>query len=161
MVRKLAAVGAIVALAAFAVATIGPSAGASEGTGDVTRWVRVNSFTTEEEFIDLGPQGFSLGDEIVFSARLMRFGKQVGNLGVVCTVTSTRLEAVQCLASATFVQWFQGGGQITVQGLLLGEPSNFTLAITGGTGGFVGAEGQVHVSQVTDTLEVLTFELHG
>jgi hypothetical protein len=64
------------------------------------------------------------------------------------------------VATASFLRWFHGGGQITVQGLLTGEPERFTLAISGGTGGFVGAEGQVHVRQVTDALEVLTFELH-
>ncbi len=90
----------------------------------------------------------------------MKSGERVGNVGVVCTVTSTRTETTQCVATATFQRSFHGGGQITVQGLLTGEPENFTLAVTGGTGSFVGAEGQVHVRQVTATLEVLTFELH-
>jgi hypothetical protein len=160
MVRKLTIVGAFIALAALAVATLGPVAGAADTSDDLTRWIQVNSFTTEERFVDLPPQGFSLGDEFVFSARMMKFGKHVGDLGVVCTVTSTRTEAVQCVATASFVRWFHGGGQITVQGLLIGEPESFRLAVTGGTGGFVGAEGQVHVRQVSETLEVLTFELH-
>jgi hypothetical protein len=159
MIRKVSAAGALVALVALAVATLGHTAGAAGGD-DATRWIRVNSFTTEEQFVDLPPQNFSLGDEFVFSARLMKFGKHVGNLGVVCTVTSVRTETSQCVATASFLRSFHGGGQITVQGLLTGEPENFTLAITGGTGSFVAAEGQVHVRQVTDTLEVLTFELH-
>jgi hypothetical protein len=159
MIRKVSAAGALVALVALAVATLGHTAGAAGGD-DTTRWIRVNSFTTEEQFVDLPPQGFSLGDEFVFSARLMKFGKHVGNVGVVCTLTSVRTETSQCVATASFLRSFHGGGQIAVQGLLTGEPENFTLAITGGTGSFVGAEGQVHVRQVTDTLEVLTFELH-
>lgn len=160
MVRKLSVVGALCAVVALAVAALVPAAGAVDTSDDTTRWIRVNSFTTEEQFVDLAPRGFSLGDEFVFSARLMKNGKQVGSLGVVCTVTSTRTETVQCIATATFLRWFHGGGQITVQGLLVGEPERFTLAITGGTGSFVGAEGQVHVRQVSETLEVVTFELH-
>lgn len=159
MNRKRSAVGALVALVALAVATAGPSAGAADGD-DATRWIQVNSFTAEEHFVDLPPRDVSLGDGFVFSARLMKFGKQVGHLGVECTVTSVRTETLQCVATASFQRWFHGGGQITVQGLLTGEPERFTLAVTGGTGSFVGTGGQVHVRQVTDTLEVLTFELH-
>ena len=158
MLRKLSVLAGVVAIAAFALATLVPSAGAS---GDATRWLRVSSFTTEESFVDVGPPNESLGDQIVFATRLMRFGKQVGNLGVVCTITSLRTQAVQCSATARFFNWFQGGGEISVQGLLLGEPSTFTLPVTGGSGGFVGASGQVHVQQVNPSLEVLTFELRG
>ena len=156
MLRKLSVLACVVAIAAFALATLVPSAGASG-----TRWLRVSSYTTEESFVDVGPPNESLGDQIVFATRLMRFGKQVGNLGVVCTITSLRTQAVQCNATARFFNWFQGGGEISVQGLLLGEPNTFTLPVTGGSGGFVGASGQVHVQQVNPSLEVLTFELHG
>ena len=160
MVRKMSVVGALIALVALAVATLGPAAGAAEESDDTTRWIQVNSFTAQEQFVDLPPHGFTLGDEFVFSSTLMKFGKQVGTAGVVCTVTSTRTETVQCIGTTTFVSWFHGGGQITVQGLLIGEPERFTVAVTGGTGSFVGAEGQLHVRQVSNTLEVLTFELH-
>jgi hypothetical protein len=161
VVRKISVVGGLVALVALAVATLGPAAGAADETDGSTRWIRVNSFTTEEQFVDLPPQKeVSLGDEFVFSARLMKAGELVGNLGVVCTVTSTRTETVQCVATAMFQPSFHGGGQITFQGLLTGEPEDFTLAVTGGTESFVGVEGQVHVHQVTETLERLTFELH-
>ena len=157
MIRKLSVLGAMIAIAAFALATLVPSAGAAD---DGTTWIRVNSFTIEERFIDVAPANESLGDQIVFSTNLMRSGTRVGNINVVCTITSLRNETVQCHATANFVQWFHGGGQITVQGTLSGEPEHFTLAVTGGTHGFVGAEGQVHVQQINDGLEVLTFELH-
>lgn len=155
MVRKLSVLGSIVAIAAFGLATLVPSAGA---TGDTTR-IRVNSFTIEEHFVDVPPANESLGDQIVFSTNLKKSGQRVGNVHVVCTITALRSGTVQCLATASFVQSFHGGGQITVQGVLSGEPTDFTLAITGGTGSFVGAEGEVHVHQVSPGLEVLTFEL--
>ena len=156
MLKKVSMIGGVAAIAVFVVATLMPSAGASD---DGTTFIRVNSFTTEETFIDVGPPNESLGDQIVFATNLMRFGKRVGNLGVVCTITSVRTETVQCVGTANFVRWFHGGGQIAVQGLLSGEPTDFTLPITGGSGAFVEADGQVHVHQVNDGLEVLTFEL--
>lgn len=156
MFRKLSVIAAIIAVAAFAIATLMPSAGAA---GDGTTWIRVNSFLAEERFVDEAPAGESLGDQLVFSSRLMRFGKQVGDLGVVCTITSVRTETFQCVATARFVHWFHGGGQIAVQGLVSGEPTKFALPVTGGSGAFIEADGQVHVNQVSDTLEVLTFEL--
>jgi allene oxide cyclase-like protein len=46
-------------------------------------------------------------------------------------------------------------GQITAQGLIepTGEfPERFVLAVTGGTGAYEGASGEVHVIQRTETL---------
>ena len=48
-------------------------------------------------------------------------------------------------------------GQITIQGLLAGEPEVFAFPITGGTGVFEGAEGTLVVREVSDTEEMLTF----
>jgi Allene oxide cyclase len=156
MVRKLLVLGSVMAIGAVGVATLLPSAGAADNGA---RWIRVKSVAVEEQFVDVPPANESLGDQIVFSSRLRRSGKRVGDVSVVCTITALRTETVQCVATASFASWFHGGGQITVQGLLFGEPERFTLPITGGSGAFVGAEGQVHVRQVNPTLEILTFEL--
>jgi hypothetical protein len=151
MGKWLGAFGAAIALLALAVSAVTPALGSS---GDERERIRVNSITTEEEFLDLGAEGFSLGDEIVFSTNLRKGGEQVGRLGVVCTFTSVENEEAECVATA----WFRGG-QIAVQGLIAGEPQSFVLPITGGSGKYEGAEGEVHVRQVSDTEEVLTFRL--
>jgi hypothetical protein len=156
MVRKLLVLGSVVAIAAFGLATLLPSAGAAD---DGTRRIRVKSVTIEEQFVDVPPANASLGDQFVFSSRLRKSGERVGDASVVCTLTALRTETVQCVATARFARSFHGGGQITVQGLLFGEPERFSLPITGGSGAFIGADGQVHVRQVNPTLEVLTFEL--
>lgn len=156
MMRKLLALGSVAAIAAFALATLLPSAGAAD---DGTRWIRVKSVTVEEQFVDVPPANESLGDQIVFSSRLRKSGERVGDGSVVCTITALRSETVQCVATVQFARWFHGGGQITVQGLLVGSPTNFTVPITGGSGAFIGAEGELHVRQASPSLEVLTFEL--
>jgi len=117
--------------------------------------IRVLSTNTEESFLDLGDSGTSLGDEFVFTSHLTRHGASVGHTGVVCTVTSAAREETQCVGTA----WFDKAGQITIQGLLAGEPEVFSFAITGGTGAFEGADGTLVVKELSDTEELLTFFL--
>jgi hypothetical protein len=114
----------------------------------------VVEITTEQEFLDLGAEGFSLGDEFVFSAKLLKGGDQVGHSGVVCTLTSLEREESQCQATA----WFQDG-QITAQGLVAGEPETIVLPITGGSGKYEGAEGEAHGRRLSGTKEIITFHL--
>jgi hypothetical protein len=154
MGKRLGVLGAAIALVALAVGVVSPALGSS-GDDDKERTIRVVAITTEEEFLDLGDEGFSLGDQGVFAEKLLESGKQVGHSGGVCTVTSLERGEVHCVVTA----WFRGG-QITVQGLLgTEEPGTFVFPITGGSGKYQGAEGQVHVRDVSDTKSILTFHL--
>jgi allene oxide cyclase-like protein len=129
---------AIVAGASLSVA----SAGETE--------LRFRAKTTEQEFVDLGEKGESLGDQFIFHDVLRQGGERVGHDGGVCTLTSLDLSQSQCVVTA----WL-ADGQITAQGLIepTGEfPERFVFAITGGTGAYEGASGEVHVIQKTETL---------
>jgi hypothetical protein len=117
-------------------------------------------FTEFDPNIDVGAAGFSLGDEVVFSGNLLQAGKQVGRIGVVCTFVSManpdRVEA-QCPTTSILP-----GGQITTQGTIVNRSLNFTLPITGGSGRYQGAGGQVvsrDVSTPTQPQVELTFHL--
>jgi hypothetical protein len=150
--RRLGALGAGIAVVALAVGTIAPAIGSSGGKGRTV--FRVVSTITEDAFLDLGPQGPSLGDKFVFASRLARHGKAVGRAGVECTFTSVARNEVQCIGTFRF-----GNGQITGQTLLRGEPGRFAVAVTGGTGRYSGVSGEIHVRQVPPRREVLTFHL--
>jgi hypothetical protein len=152
--KRLGVLGAAIALTALAVGVVSPALGSSSDDDDGKQVIRVVGITTEEEFLDFGAEDFSLGDEFVFSADLRKGGKEVGTFGAVCTITSLERQQAQCVATASFTD-----GQITVQGLLTGEPETFVLPVTGGSGEFKGADGEVHVRQVSDTREILTFRL--
>jgi hypothetical protein len=154
MGKRLGVLCAAIALTALAVGVVSPALGSSSDDDDGKQVIRVVSITTEEEFLDLGAEDFSLGDEFVFSAKLLKGGKEVGHTGVVCTITSLEREEAQCVGTA----WFSDG-QITVQGLIAGEPETFVLPVTGGSGKYEGADGEVHVREVSDTREILTFRL--
>jgi hypothetical protein len=156
MGKRLVVVGAAIALTALAVGVVAPAFGSSGDDDNGKRVIRVVSVNTEEDFLDLGAQGFSLGDEFVFTSSLRKSGEEVGHTGVVCTTTSVEREEVQCVATASF-----SDGQITVQGLLAGEPETFVLPVTGGSGAYEGADGELQVREVSDTREILRFRLEG
>ena len=160
MTRKLR-FGAV-AVILFALLGTGASAsGSGDRDDDGIKIVRVTEITVQQADIDLGESGDSLGDQFIFSGDLFKHGKKVGIDGGVCTIV--RLEPMvsataQCVATAELPK-----GQITVQGLLTfteeteGEPS--FLAITGGTGKYREAQGQLKIDQASETEAQLTFKI--
>jgi hypothetical protein len=156
MLKRVGVMGAVVGIAALTAGSVAPATGqgSADRHGDDRDKVRVLSTNTEEAFVDVGEPDFSLGDSFVFTSDLTKHGKKVGHTGVVCTVTSTAREESQCVGTASLRR-----GQITIQGLLAGEPEVFEFAITGGTGAYEGAEGTLVVRELSDTQELLTFYL--
>jgi Allene oxide cyclase barrel like domain len=167
--KRLGILGASIAVVALVVGAAIPALGsarqgaASTASGDTDnrQTIRVTAVFTEfDPNIDVGAEGFSLGDEVVFSGNLLRNGEQVGRIGVICTFVSTanqeRVEA-QCPTTSILP-----GGQITTQGTIVNRSLNFTLPITGGSGRYQGAGGQVvsrDVSTPTQPQVELTFQL--
>jgi hypothetical protein len=169
MGRRLGILGAGIAVMALVVAAAIPAVGASrQGAGstasgdtDKRQTIRVLAVFTEfDANIDVGAAGFSLGDEVVFSGNLLRNGEQVGRVGVVCTFVSTaNLERVEAQCPTTSIL---PGGQITTQGTIVNRSLNFTLPVTGGSGRYQGAGGQVvsrDLSTPTQPQVELTFHL--
>ena len=158
---------AIAGLAAIAVAAAGAglaSATASSGDDGNGRTFTVFSKTVQFAAIDLGDPGPSLGDQAVFSDDLFtdRGGSNVGSDGGVCTTVrqdkSARTDTVQCLVTFSFE-----GGQIATQALLTLDNGNFTGSqtgpVTGGSGEFRGAAGEVTVKFFSNDEADITFDL--
>jgi hypothetical protein len=80
MGKRLAVIVAAAAMGALAVSMVVGPAGAQD---DERRTIRVTAVTIEENILDAGEQGFSLGDQFIFSANLWRHGERVGRAGVV------------------------------------------------------------------------------
>jgi hypothetical protein len=133
MGKRLSLLGAAVALVALAVAVVGPAWGSSADEGK-ERTFRLVAVGTEQNFLDLGAAGNSLGDQIVFTTQLLKGDTQVGHQGGFCTVTSVQRNEAQCVATYSLP-----GGQITGQALIvLGDPAPYAVAITGGSGKYIG-----------------------
>jgi hypothetical protein len=168
MRKRLGILGVGIAAAALVIGVVSPALGSSShrsaptssGQGGQQQTIRVRAVFKEFANIDLGTPGLSLGDEVVFSGNLLQHGRKVGRVGLVCTFVSTRnakrVEA-QCPGTATLP-----GGQITVQGVIVNRSLNFTLPITGGSGRYDEAQGQLvgrDVSTPTQPQVELTFHL--
>jgi hypothetical protein len=145
----------VLAIVAIGMLTFGSTAATASGKHRHT--LRLLATENQSEFLDLGTPGPSLGDELIISETLSRRGNEVGQSGIVCTVTEVTppydVLTLHCVATLSLQR-----GQITLQGLIevQGEDDSgpFTVAITGGTGAFFGAGGEARIRNVSDTMSV-------
>jgi hypothetical protein len=142
------------------------SGGSSDGNGGQT----IKLFTVLQKptaDIDLGDEGFSLGDQQVFSDDVFakKGGAKLGFDAGVCTIVrvtdpKTFAGTAQCVVTVSLAE-----GQIAAQGLVtfVGDelPAPFDIAITGGTGAYKDAGGQVTVEELNATDTNLTLQLSG
>jgi hypothetical protein len=113
----------------------------------------------QETSIDLGKKGFSQGDQEIVALSLFRDGKRVGEAGNLCQfVRVTKASATDlCQVDMSLPQ-----GQLTAHGLVRSTPAGpgtFYLAITGGTGAYQSAHGQVKVTATTTSKVPITLYL--
>lgn len=94
------------------------------------------------------------GDEFIFSANLKRHGKKVGDLNAKCTLVLHN----KLICEGVFRL---PGGTLTAQTLLPSQDSNAPnhIAITGGTGSYRGATGEVVSTSVNDNVSRDVFHL--
>jgi hypothetical protein len=152
----------------LAAATV-PLASATGGSdGDDAQVMTLTTKTAQSADLDLGAKGFSVGDSSVFSDDVYENGEKVGTSGGECTVariepegaTETTAESVtvQCVVTLSLPD-----GQIAVQGLVTftNAPAQapFTVAITGGTGAYRTAHGEVKVRELNPDEDELTVKL--
>ena len=164
--RKYGISAVVIAVLAYggAASANGHSSRFSGKKGHVTV-VKVFAPTVQLKLIDLGDPGFSLGDESVFSDNLLtrKNGSMVGFDGGVCTVARVANAAAATGTLQCLVTFSLNGGQIATQGLNQLTNGQFTgtqtAAITGGTGRFRGAKGQVVVEFLSSTEANVTFLL--
>ncbi|MEV0693107.1 dirigent protein [Streptomyces sp. NPDC050388] len=132
----------------------------ADSSSEKSRTIRVEARLQAGEELDLGATGRSVGDQFVFSGNLVstegpeeRF---VGRFGGFCAITDLEHNAGQCSSTAVLPE-----GQITVQGEQAGipVPSPVVDAITGGTGEFRKARGQVTQRVLSPAIWQLTFEV--
>jgi hypothetical protein len=111
--------------------------------------------------IDLGDPGFSIGDQQIITMDVFAGPKRVGESHVVCT--QVRADA----ATHAFIAQCENlthlpNGDIAASGLVTSaqeETTPFIQAITGGTGAFKQAHGQLTVDEAGPQPATLTFDL--
>lgn len=159
-------VGLLLAVASVAVAAASSSSSNGQSGSDDDGRTTVLHLVGREvasTFLDLGDPDFNQGDQFVFTNDLFRSGTKIGEDGGWCVVT--RLTAAgaatfKCVGSNDLP-----GGQITVQGLVTYDPGEeikeepYFFAITGGTGRYKTAHGQVKIEEVSGEELRLTFRI--
>jgi allene oxide cyclase len=157
MGKRVGMLGGAIALLALAVGVVSPALGSSRND-EKRRTLRFVAINTESNFIDLGEKGDTLGDYFVFTHNLLRRGEQVGHVSGQCTIVSVvgAESEPQCVVTASL-----RGGLITGQTLIgpHGATGDIVQAITGGSGRYTGAEGDILIQGVTDSKEIWTFHL--
>jgi hypothetical protein len=153
---KRAAVAAIVT---FAILVVMSGTGAADGGKGKHRedTLKIVATAHQEEYVDNGAPGASLGDDFVFSERLRKDRRDAGMSGGVCTVTEVvppyTVGTFHCVATLALRR-----GQITLQGLVEmqseDDPGPFTVAITGGTGAYRGASGEAVIRDVSEEVSI-------
>ena len=135
MGKRLGVLSAVIAVVALAVGIALPAAG-STGHAAQRQTIRVTAVDTEQKLLDLGGTGFSLGNEIVFSQKLLQGANQVGHAGSVCTKVSGR--ARRRMHRYILVPRRADHRQALV---ILGSTAPYVAPITGGSGKYRGCEG--------------------
>lgn len=131
-------------IAATGVAAIligaGSLASASGGREDTT--FRLNAVRTSTVAVDVGQPGTSGGDQFIYGWRLrnIRNTATVGDATDVCTVLSSTGVSMHCVSTITL-----RAGTLELAGSVTSR-ATFTVAITGGTGAYDQARGQLVAS---------------
>ncbi|MGW7082788.1 allene oxide cyclase barrel-like domain-containing protein [Streptomyces sp. NPDC054871] len=105
---------------------------------------------------DVGAHGLSVGDEYVYADKLSRGGEQIGEDGSSCQVTELRGSDVttSCVLSIQLPK-----GQLTAQSLWVKGSDTVRMAITGGTGAYRGASGELAAKNIQTLKETYRITL--
>jgi hypothetical protein len=106
--------------------------------------------------LDLGAPGLSLGDQLISTNDAFQDGRRVGEGHVVCTTTRiTGTAPSRTVTSQCLVTMILPRGQITIQGAVTGPEQGagppFANAVTGGTGAYRTARGEVRLTRISAT----------
>ena len=113
--------------------------------GDQPTTLRFTAHTTNERFVDRGRSGSSVGDVRITGGRLVgQDGRRLGSFGTTCTViTVGRAATSQCDGYDELP-----AGQVTFAGEIVPGKRVQVAAITGGTGDYLDARGQLSTTRV-------------
>jgi hypothetical protein len=137
-------------LAAFGVTSIASAAPSRPGITTAQAFI-VLAHATSFKMINVGGKGIGPGDYVVERWALRRGGALAGPLNDQCTIKFSQAPSHPA-ALCSFAFTLSGRGEITADGSVVFAPAPegfrpvpFALPVTGGTGKFQDARGQIHV----------------
>ena len=126
---------------------------------DTRQVVKLVAMPLVREVFKNGEAEVNLGDRSVFTHQILRDGEPVGFDGGICTVVRIEEDGgyyILCNVSLTLDE-----GTLTFQTFIkeVFPPPPFYAAITGGTGAFFGARGEMHIDPATPDTHFYTIHL--
>jgi hypothetical protein len=153
--------GVAIALVLVAAGTTVAAASSARATNHRPATIQLVAKQTQATLLVLAAPGHGpVGNQFVTTGEVFRQGRNVGHDASVCQIMADLDQAgarFQCVATLSLSE-----GQLTAQGLAtLTETGSqpFTLAITGGTGAYRTAHGQIQVTPVSETESQYTLAL--
>jgi hypothetical protein len=145
----------------IAAASSSSASGAASSQPARTQTIHLVAKQTQATLLELAAPGHGpVGNQFLGTDDLFRNGRKVGNDATACQFMADLGPAggrFQCVATVSLPD-----GQLTIQGLLTqaeGGLKPFILAITGGTGAYRTAHGQVQVTPVSQTEQHYTLTI--
>jgi hypothetical protein len=164
-VKRTLATGGLVLAAAGALATHAVTSPAATSEPRSGRTISLTAITDRQSVHteDVRPKGPSMGDQIVWSARLLSNRRVVGRFEAVSTAVDKRYEGIShrftlLLADGTIEVSGAGPGR-RIPGLPNQEDQE--IAIVGGTGAYSGASGSYQMRYSNDRITHITLRLNG
>jgi hypothetical protein len=157
MPHRFFSVGAASVLAVLIIASVSGASG-GDGGAHPRQFIAIDT-TVKETDIDVdNSDSFTIGDQFIEHDVLKNKARTrtIGALDAVCTFTDVAEDApvVHCVATVTL-----RGGTLEIAGLLNFADEQGHVAITGGTGGYDEAEGQLTLQAINDTDVRITFDI--
>jgi hypothetical protein len=161
--RKLAAIGAALAVLAGTTAALSVASASAAPTSATERSVKVLhliSHDTSVKHIDIGKKGLSPGDELIETTIDFQHGTRVDRSVVNCVLITIIGRAMDVLCHGDLVF---SDGQVQFQGET-NFHTPFAIAVTGGTGAYQNVGGQLTLLRTlpngndVETLRLVFFE---
>jgi hypothetical protein len=151
--KAILGVAIVLVLAAAGVSVAAASSSSAEASKHQPQTINLVARRTGSTLLVLAEGGHGpVGNQFLSTDDVYRQGRRVGDDAAVCQFMADLDQAggrFQCVATLSLPE-----GQLTAQGLAtLNETGDqpFTLAITGGTGAYRIAHGQIRVAPVSET----------
>jgi hypothetical protein len=151
--KAILGVVVVLVLAAAGVTVAAASSSSPQASKHQPQTINLVARRTGSTLLVLAEAGHGpVGNQFLSTDDVYRQGRKVGDDTAVCQFMADLGQAggrFQCLATLSLPE-----GQLTAQGLCTqseGDDQPFTLAITGGTGAYRTAHGQIHIAPVSET----------
>jgi len=146
----------VIAAGVLVLGLVAGTTGAIAGP-NLTSPLKITVFTKliDQQYINVGPNAVSQGDQLVVNDNLTQNGQNVGSDAQVCTYTNGNKKQLECVWTLSLF----ARGQVVLTGLVNFNKKANTLAVTGGTSTLSNARGYADVLNFKQKTNMIVLHL--